>query len=103
MVEFKEIFREINYLWDSSVAFYATLEHDCAKSSQNNFCKKFQQYDSSANVVNVRKKIDSFRTAYLREIKKVEVSKITDSGLSEIYIYTSTVVLYHVLKLMGLR
>ncbi|XP_022828420.1 uncharacterized protein LOC111357865 [Spodoptera litura] len=82
-LEFLQLYRSFPCLWDTNDPAY--LRRHERKQAYDVLLAKVQEVDETANVLMVKKKIDSFRTSFRREEKKVIQS--LQAG-DEIYIPT---------------
>ncbi|KAH9642434.1 hypothetical protein HF086_007566 [Spodoptera exigua] len=81
--EFLQLYRSFPCLWDTSDPAYVR-RHE-RKQAYDVLLAKVQEVDETANIYMVKKKIDSFRTSFRREEKKVIQSMQTGD---DIYIPT---------------
>ncbi|XP_072375954.1 uncharacterized protein [Diabrotica undecimpunctata] len=83
--EFIDVYRDNFCLWDSDSALYAN--RNARKTAQQQLLNVMLKYENTANVASVRKKIDSLRSIFFREYKKVQVSESgTGTGADEVYV-----------------
>ncbi|XP_047991486.1 uncharacterized protein LOC125230391 [Leguminivora glycinivorella] len=68
--EFLDIYRENTCLWDVHSSLY--MRRDLRNASYNVLLEKYREIDPDATLDMVKKKIDTFRTGYRREVKKME-------------------------------
>ncbi|KAB0803073.1 hypothetical protein PPYR_00043 [Photinus pyralis] len=79
-----DTFRDMPFLWDKTNSNY--LNRDMRQEGFNILLDKYKVFDKSATLDVFKKKLENMRTTYNRELKKIKNSKITGSGLDDIYI-----------------
>lgn len=83
VTEFIEIYRMHSCLWNKKDPHY----HNNRKreAAYNILLKKCEEYDVNATMAMVKRKINSLRSAYKKELNKVKESTKSRIGTSEIY------------------
>lgn len=83
LLSFIENYRELPILWD------VTLKQYSDKNKRNQAYEKllaiYKQINKNATIQDVKRKINSLRTNYRKERKKVEGSQKSGAGTDEIY------------------
>ena len=83
VLQFIEMYRTVPALWKIKSKEYSNkLAKELAYSTLIEFCQKFEQSADKQFVVN---KINNLRTAFRKELKKIEASKLSGAGRDEIY------------------
>lgn len=84
LLEFIEIYRSFPCLWKIKSREYSDrIKKDKAYEQ---LLKKLKEVDVDATKEEVKKKIDSLRAGYRREVKKVTASKRSGAGGENVYI-----------------
>ncbi|KAL1513132.1 hypothetical protein ABEB36_002592 [Hypothenemus hampei] len=73
LVEFMMMYKSLPCLWDISSVEYTDRKKK--KKAYQHLLNKYKEYDPNGNLQNVKNKIDSFRSTFRRELKKVNDSK----------------------------
>lgn len=84
MVEFIELYKSFPCLWKVKSKEYS--DRNAKSQAYEILIEKMQTVDSIANRETVVKKINSMRTTYRKELKKVLDSERSGVGADEIYI-----------------
>ena len=92
--DFILLYKSFPCLWDVKDPSY--VKRDQKKEAYDVLVAKINEIDASANADTVKRKIDSFRTAFRREEKKVIMSM--HSGATDDEIYTPTLWYYRILE-----
>lgn len=92
--EFIQLYKGFPCLWDVKDPSY--VRRDLKKEAYDVLVAKVHEIDTTANLDTVKRKIDSFRTAFRREEKKVIMSM--HSGATDEEIYTPTLWYYRELE-----
>lgn len=80
---FIEPYKQKTCLWDSNCRDYSN--RNARRAALEELLQIYKQYDNTANIASVRKKIDTLRTNYNRELKKVRASETTGISPDEVY------------------
>ncbi|XP_063383221.1 uncharacterized protein LOC134669544 [Cydia fagiglandana] len=83
IIEILELYKDFPWLWDLNHAKY--FDKDARSQSFEVLLECYQKYFPNTTVTDIRKKIEYLRSCYRRERKKVESSKTTGAGSTEIY------------------
>lgn len=84
--EFIECYRGLPELWKvKSDEYKDRIKKDAA---YNILVEKMKEIDSSADRASVRAKVNSLRTAYRRELKKMKATKKSGGGTDDVYLPT---------------
>lgn len=83
IIEFIELYRSHPCLWKVKSTEYS--DRDKKNKAYEDMIKKLQEVDNSATRDSVKKKIDSLRGCFRKELKKVMQSKKSGSGTEDIY------------------
>lgn len=81
--EFLQLYRNFPCLWDTKDPCY--VRRDVKREAYDVLLAKVHEVDTTATIDSVKKKIDSFRTAFRREQKKVILSMQSGATDGEIY------------------
>lgn len=83
--EFIDIYRDSVCLWDSGSALY--INRNARTAALKNLQSVMLKFDNTTNLASVRKKVDSLRTMFFREHKKVLASESgSGTGGDEVYV-----------------
>lgn len=83
--EFIDIYRDSVCLWNSGRALYAN--RNARTAALKNLQSVMLKFDNTINLASVRKKVDSLRTMFFREHKKVLASESgSGTGGDEVYV-----------------
>lgn len=83
IIEFIELYRSHPCLWKVKSTEYS--DRDKKNKAYEDMIKKLQEVDNSATRDSVKKRIDSLRGCFRKELKKVMQSKKSGSGTEDIY------------------
>lgn len=92
--DFIQLYKSYPCLWDVKDPSY--LRRDQKKEAYDVLLAKMHEIDATATLDTVKRKIDSFRTAFRREERKVIMSM--HSGATDDEIYTPTLWYYSILE-----
>ncbi|XP_039300064.1 uncharacterized protein LOC111062242 isoform X3 [Nilaparvata lugens] len=96
--EFIELYRQNVCLWDTNSPLYSN--RNARKTAQEQLLNVLLKYDSSANIATVRRKIDSLRSVYFRELKKVQKSEARTGTGADDGVYVPTWAHYYELNFL---
>ena len=84
LLKFIELYRSLPCLWKIKSREYSDrIKEDKA---YERLLEKLKEVDADATKEAVKKKIDSLRAGYRRELKKVNISKRSGAGSEDVYI-----------------
>lgn len=83
LIEFIHLYRDFPCLWKVKSVEYA--DRDKKNKAYGEMLKKLKEIDASATINCVKKRIDSIRGSFRKELKKVNASQKSGAGADEIY------------------
>lgn len=83
ITEFIALYRSYPCLWKVKSSEYS--DRDQKNKAYEDMIVKLKQVDESATRESVKKKIDSMRGCFRKELKKVKASKKSGAGADEVY------------------
>lgn len=83
-VDFIELYRNYPCLWRIKSSDYS--DRNKRNNAYENLCSKLQEIDETATKETVVKKVDSLRSNFRKELKKIKESKRSGAGTDNVYI-----------------
>jgi hypothetical protein len=83
LLEFLECYRSLPILWDTNHVAYSNRQKK--SDAYNELLNKFKRVETNATRETVVRKINSMRSAFRKELKKVRDSKRSGASADEVY------------------